>query len=179
MNDDVSEPYIDEDFENAIKLLELLQDYFKDDELMQQEEQLKLMEYEEHHDEKVMVEKKEEFDQIQIEIEEGAVSHDGMKLVTEKKLEVSEPQLRVINSLVIEPSLIREVQYPSPSEAAYQNKDIPFTCVSAATQMPLSTVESCPTPSTSIAQTHTPTPALKCSLSSTQSWKQRFVGFFK
>ncbi|KAJ1496832.1 hypothetical protein HMI54_014112, partial [Coelomomyces lativittatus] len=136
----------DEDFENAMKLLELLQDYFKDDELMQEEEQSKRMEHEEHHNEKMMVEKKEEFDQIQNENEEGEVSHDGIKVVAEKEFEVSEPQLRVKNSLVIQPSLIREDKFPSPSEAAYQNKDIPFTCVSTATQIPLSTVESCPTP---------------------------------
>ncbi|KAJ1505815.1 hypothetical protein HMI54_005636 [Coelomomyces lativittatus] len=185
VNDDVSELYVDKDFEIAMKLLDLLLDYFPDDTPKQDEEQLKCMEQEEYGaQEKMMVEKTEEIDQTQNEIEEGII-HDGMEVGVEHKLELSETQLSVSNSLVIEqPFLITEDPFPSHSEATCENKDIPFN-VSAAIPTPLSTVESCPSPITPIVHSHaltlTPIPAttLKSSFPPTQSLKQRLVAFFK
>ncbi|KAJ1499783.1 hypothetical protein HMI54_011413 [Coelomomyces lativittatus] len=131
-------------------------------------------------------EKKDEVDQRQKKIEEGMVLHDGMEVVVEQKIDLSEPQLKGLNSLVLEqPSLITEDPFPSPAEATCEKKNIRFTCVSTATPTPLSTLESFPSPSTPIVQSHalklTPISlkTLKSSIPPPQSLKQRLVAFFE
>ncbi|KAJ1514746.1 hypothetical protein HMI55_004398 [Coelomomyces lativittatus] len=174
---DASELCVDEDLVNAMNLLHLTRDPYTDHALKQQEEQLKRMEQEESQvHEKMMVEKMKEFDQPQNKIEEGKVSQDGMELEVDEKLELSEPQLSVMNSLINEASLITKDPFPSPSEPDCR-KDIPFVCSSTGTPTLSLTVGSCSNPSIPMVQA--PTPNLKTSFSPTQSLKQRLVTFLK